>query len=391
MGPIKYVSVLLFFCLMDCASFGSGAAGKRLQRMQNSPNYKEGVFTNEIETQSLTMNRFRIAIKFFFGGDSRRSPERAPAIIKLKAIDLATPPPSGFRITWLGHATIFLEIGAKTILIDPVFSKRASPYQWIGPKRFHQAPIEIEDLPKIDVVLISHDHYDHLDHGSIQKLKEKTEIFVAPLGVGAHLEGWGIQIEKIREFDWWQKFRLGRVELISTPARHFSGRGFFDRNKTLWSSWVIRYNKNSIYYSGDSGPMPAFDKIGEKYGPFDLTIIQLGAYGEFWPYIHMTPEEAMTAHQQLKGKLLLPVHWGTFDLALHAWDEPLIRTKRAAKTQNIRYLLPRPGQRIVIHGNQYFPKTFPEFELEQDETAQDETAQDETAQDKTVQDDIAQD
>ncbi len=340
---------MLFLLIVGCSSFGSSPSGERLERIKKSPNYKDGMFINEMKTVKLTQSQWSLFFKFFFGGSDRREPENPPAIIKLGANDFAESVEKGYRVTWLGHSTMLVEISGKIILIDPVFSKRTSPFQTMGPKRFHEVPIKIAELPKIDAVVISHDHYDHLDQLSIEELESKTDMFVMPLGVGAHLEVWGIDKKKIKEYDWWQKLEVGEVTLVCTPARHFSGRGVFDENHTLWASWVIKSKDYSIYYSGDSGPMKTYTDIGEKYGPFDLTMIQLGAYGKFWPYIHMTPEEAMVAHKQLKGKILLPVHWGTFDLGLHAWDEPMLRTIEAAKNSRVPYLMPRPGQQLTLN------------------------------------------
>ena len=347
----KIVIILLLMIPLGCASMGYDAKGERLSRMQASKNFKDGIFVNEIDTPKLTASQFKVSMKFFFGGSDRREPENPIPIVKMNKDSFSQKPEKGLRLTWMGHSTLLLEMGEQIILIDPVFSKRTSPVGWMGPKRFHEVPISIQELPQIDIVLISHDHYDHLDIDSILKLKDKTNSFVMPLGIGAHLEGWGIDASKIYELDWWDTINFDKIEFICTPARHFSGRGLNDENKTLWASWVIRSEGNkrrNLFYSGDTGPMPAFKTIGDKYGPFDLTMIQLGAYGNFWPYMHMTPEEAIEAHKQLKGKLMLPVHWGTFNLALHGWDEPIIRTRKEAKKQKIEFIEPRPGEMIEL-------------------------------------------
>lgn len=334
----------------SCTTFGTSAKGKRLETMQNSLNYdKENeIFKNQIETEQMIGSFWNVTWKFFTDDNTRRSPEIAPDIVSLNDQSFLGRPESGFRVTWLGHSTLMIEMEEKKILIDPVFSDRASPFQWVGPKRFHEVPITIEELPTLDAVVISHDHFDHLDHNSIEKLISKTKFFYVPLGIGAHLEGWGVSKEQIVEMDWYEEAYDGDLQFISTPARHFSGRSLTDRNETLWTSWVIKYKTHSVYYSGDTGPMPAFKEIGDKFGPFDITIIQLGAYGDQWPYIHLTPEEAIAAHKDLKGNAILPVHWGTFDLALHDWDDPIKRTIVAARKEKVNVLRPIPGEMIEL-------------------------------------------
>ena len=244
----------------------------------------------------------------------------------------------------LGHSSVLMKVNEQIILIDPVFSERASPVQWAGPKRFHQAPIELADIPAVDVVLISHDHYDHLDKGSIKQLKDKVKHFVVPLRVGNYLREWGVSDSQITELDWWQSTKLNGVEYIATPTQHFSGRGLLDRDETLWASWVIRSSDINVYFSGDSGYFSGFKEIGEKYGPFDLTFVETGAYNHLWSEIHMLPEESMQAHIDLKGKVMMPIHNATFDLALHDWDEPLERITELAKQQQVELSTPVFGE-----------------------------------------------
>ena len=328
----------------SCASFGTSPHQNDIDKYEKSKNYKDGEFQNEIETEKLTINQFSLMMKFFFGGEEKSEPEKPIEIVSLNAKSYHKPPLSGLWVTWLGHSSMILEIDGKTILIDPVFSERTSPYQWVGPKRFHEVPIRVEDLPELDAVVISHDHYDHLDMNTIKQLNAKTPRFIVPLAVSAHLLGWGISKEKITETDWYESVMVDDLKLVCTPARHFSGRGIFDENKTLWSSWVFIGKKNRAFYSGDTGPMPSFKKIGDTYGPFDLTMIQQGAYGQYWPYIHMTPDEAAIAHKDLRGQVMLPVHWGTFDLAMHDWDEPYKLAQVAARKHKVTIVQPRPGE-----------------------------------------------
>ena len=207
-------------------------------------------------------------------------------------------------------------------LTDPVFSERASPVQFPGPKRFHAPPISLAELPPLRGVILSHDHYDHLDHRAIKALASKTEVFLSPLGVGDRLAAWGVSADRIRQFDWWQDVEIDGLRLTATPAQHFSGRSLADSNRTLWSSWVIEDDELRVFFSGDSGYFDGFAEIGRRFGPFDLTLMETGAYDPQWPYVHMQPTETVQAHQDLRGRWLLPIHNGTFDLAMHAWDDP---------------------------------------------------------------------
>ena len=248
----------------------------------------------------------------------------------------------------LGHSTLLLRIDGEFILLDPVFSERAFPVQWMGPKRFHHAPISIEELPQISAVIISHDHYDHLDKHAIKQLAEKTDKFVTPLKVGDHLLDWGVPRDKIIELDWWQHTQVNTLKITATPAQHFSGRGLFDRDQTLWASWVIQGWDSSIFFSGDSGYFDGFKQIGERLGPFDITLIETGAYHSLWSDIHMMPEQSLQAHIDLKGKVMLPIHNGTFDLALHDWFEPLERLQQLAHENDVQIRTPIFGAEVTI-------------------------------------------
>lgn len=248
----------------------------------------------------------------------------------------------------LGHSTMLIRLNGEYILLDPVFSERASPVQWAGPKRFHPTPIEIDELPAIKAVVISHDHYDHLDEAAIKLLAEKTEQFITPLNVGKYLNKWGVAETKIVELNWWQSTSFDGINLTATPAQHFSGRGLFDRDKTLWASWVIQSDNAKLFFSGDSGYFDGFKEIGERYGPFDITMIETGAYNELWSEIHMLPEQSLQAHIDLKGKAMLPIHNGTFDLSLHDWYEPLEKISVLAAKQQIKLLTPIFGEEVKV-------------------------------------------
>jgi L-ascorbate metabolism protein UlaG (beta-lactamase superfamily) len=258
------------------------------------------------------------------------------------------------RATWLGHSTVLLELDGARVLFDAMFSERASPSTIVGPKRFFPPPLALADLPSIDAVVISHDHYDHLDMETIRALatRQATLRFVVPLGIGAHLERWGVPADRITELEWGEQTALaGRgVTLTATPSRHFSGRRLRDAlgrgNPTLWATWVVTGPSHRAFFSGDTGMFDGFSDIGTQFGPFDLTMIKVGAYGEPWPQIHVNPEEAVRAHSMLRGKVMLPIHWGTFNLAFHAWDEPAERTVAAAQASSATLVMPRPGESV---------------------------------------------
>ncbi|OKS87849.1 MBL fold metallo-hydrolase [Mucilaginibacter polytrichastri] len=261
-----------------------------------------------------------------------------------------TPPESGLRITWIGHSSILIEIDGKRILTDPVWSQRASFSQSFGPKRFFDAPIALDSLPPLDAIIVSHDHYDHFDKATIEHFANLSVPFYCSLGVGFYLEKWGIAKNRITEMDWGDTAKVGDdLTITTTPTRHFSGRGITHRNETLWSAFVIKGNKHNIFFGADSGWFEGFTDIGEAYGPFDLTMLEIGAYGANWPDIHMGPDHASNAHIALKGGLMMPIHWGTFNLALHAWYEPIERLIQLAKEKQIRLFAPEPGQPTQIN------------------------------------------
>ncbi|WHY65004.1 MBL fold metallo-hydrolase [Neobacillus sp. SuZ13] len=253
------------------------------------------------------------------------------------------------RVTWFGHSAFFLEIEGKRLLFDPMFGPRPSPVSWAGTKRYkNNLFVQLEDFPTLDAIIISHDHYDHLDYQSIRKLKDKASRFLVPLGVRQRLIKWGVPSEKITEHAWWEELDFKGLTLACTPARHFSGRGLFDRDSTMWCSWVIAGRETKIYFSGDSGYGPHFKEIGEKYGPFDLTLLECGQYDERWSSIHMMPEETVQAHLDLGGQLLIPVHWGAFTLAFHAWTDPVERVTEAALRHQVNISTPKIGETVVI-------------------------------------------
>jgi L-ascorbate metabolism protein UlaG (beta-lactamase superfamily) len=262
----------------------------------------------------------------------------------------ATAPESGLRVTWMGHSSLLVEIDGVRVLVDPVWDERASPMRWAGPKRFFAAPVRLEDLPTVDVVLISHDHYDHLGKATIQRLAKLASMrdaqWVTSLGVGSSLRAFGVNAGRIAELDWTQRVEVagGRLEITAVPSRHFSGRGMFNRFETLWSSFVLTGAKHTVYFGADSGWWEGFAEIGTAYGPFDLTMLEIGAFHVLWDGIHLGPDGAARAFEALGGAgLLMPIHWGLFDLALHPWWQPMERMLEVAGERGLRLWAPEPG------------------------------------------------
>lgn len=314
-----------------------------------SPHVDNGRFENLKPVGAVHWTRqFRLLSRFLFERNERAEPDRPIPVRAVTREQLLALPSDRIAVVRLGHSSLLLKIDGGFWLIDPVFSERASPYPFAGPRRFHQPPIAIEDLPAIRGVVISHNHYDHLDKAAIRQLHPQVRHFYVPLGVGGDLARWGVPLDKITEFDWWQAKRVGTVTLVAMPAQHFSGRGPGDGNKTLWCSWALRTNDTRIFYSGDSGYFGEFKRIGEEYGPFDLTLLETGAYDEMWPDVHMQPEETLQAHLDLRGRQLMPVHNGTFRLAFHPWDEPLERIRNLSRQSGVSLLTPEIGQVVPV-------------------------------------------
>ncbi|MDH5598785.1 MAG: MBL fold metallo-hydrolase, partial [Cyclobacteriaceae bacterium] len=247
----------------------------------------------------------------------------------------------------------YIKSGSLNILLDPMFGTYPSPFPYLTKRRFNDSlPLQIKDLPLIDVVVYSHDHYDHLDYGSILKLKDKVKKFLVPLGVGEHLRAWGVDGEKIIEMNWYESIEIKGTSFICTPAQHFSGRGFSDKMSTLWSSWVIKNKNSNLFFSGDSGYFDGFKEIGNKYGPFDICFMECGQYNELWKDIHMFPEETAQAHLDLQGKLLVPIHWGAFSLSVHDWNDPVKRLNKEAQIKGINVYTPEIGEPITFDKKQ---------------------------------------
>ena len=286
--------------------------------------------------------RLEMYWKFFFE-KTEKTPQESLPQQQLQLTGLFDSQKNSLKASWLGHSSILINIDGYSILTDPIFERKVSP---IGPTRFNKVlPLNILDLPAVDVVIISHDHYDHLNKFSIQQLSDKVGVFIVPLGVGKRLAKWGIREEQIVELNWWDEFHLqDNLTIVATPAQHFSGRGLFDKNSTLWASWVIQTPTHRVFFSGDTGYFKGFKEIGKKYGPFDVTFLECGAYNERWSNIHMLPEQTVQAFFDLGGKILQPVHLATFNLAFHTWYEPMERLTNEAWRKGAIISTPVMGQ-----------------------------------------------
>lgn len=331
-----------------CSSFGGTPDPDVMATLARNATYANAEFVNQVPTPVGFERGFWPVLREWAGGDQIRRPDHPVPVFEGTAAALATPPESGLRLTWMGHSSVLIEIDGVRVLTDPIWSERCSPSQLVGPDRYAPTPIALADLPPIDAVVISHDHYDHLDEATIEHFAETDARFFVPLGVGAHLRRWGVAEARIVELDWWQRgFVPGtQVQLVTTPARHFSGRSLTDRNETLWASWVVRGPAHRVYFGGDTGLFDGFAEIGAREGPFDATLMPIGAYNPDWHAVHLDPEEAVVAHQQVGGAVLLPIHWSTFNLAFHDWFEPILRLQAAAREARVEIAVPRIGEPV---------------------------------------------
>ncbi len=326
--------------------FGKNPSGEILDRVKKSPNYRDGAFQNLSKTSVMSEDSsFIKAAMSFLNKPKGMAPERPVPGVRtdLTKLDYEAP-----TIVWFGHSSYLIHIAGKNVLVDPVFSGNASPFSFAvrsfpGSNRY-----DADNMPDIDVLILTHDHYDHLDYETLKELKPKVKMICTSLGVSSHLTYWGFEKERIIEFDWWDgKEILPGIELIGTPARHFSGR-LFKRAQTLWSSFVLRTKDYSIFIGGDSGYDTHFKSIGDKYGPFDIALLEAGQYNVTWPEIHMMPEQTVQASIDLKVKVLMPVHWGKFSLALHTWDEPVKRVVKRASELGVQVTTPMMGEVVEV-------------------------------------------
>lgn len=338
--------------------FGKAAAGQRLERMRRSPNYKGDRFANLIPTEVMVKGTsfFKLLREFRNRPPDTAPPRRLPSV----KTDLRVLPDQGAWVVWFGHSSYLLKVEGVTILVDPVFSGNAAPVSWFAKAFAGTEVYGTGEMPEIDILLLTHDHYDHLDYKTVKGLAAKAGKVCTSLGVGAHLEAWGVVAEIIVELDWWERWdfaggvdkvgsRGGGLTFMAAPARHFSGRGF-KRGGTLWSSFVLQGRGHSLYLGGDSGYAQHFREIGERCGPFELAVLECGQYGKNWPSIHMMPEQTVQAALDLRAAALLPVHWGKFSLALHPWNEPVRRLVAAEGGKGLQLATPLIGQVVKVGG-----------------------------------------
>jgi L-ascorbate metabolism protein UlaG (beta-lactamase superfamily) len=322
-----------------------GALGGRPggERVWRSPRHWGGKFHNAVPARPMPVGT-DMARELVFGGQQRHPVGDVPLV--RASHDVAR---DGLHLTWYGHASTLVEIDGARILLDPVWSDRCSPSRHVGPKRLHAVPVPLTGIGPIDAVVISHDHYDHLDMDSVKEIADlwPEARFVVPLGVGAHLEKWGVPAERTDELDWHEDTKVAGVRLVATPAQHFSGRGL-SRDGTLWASWVLEGETGKVFYSGDTDYFIGFAQVGERYGPFDIALVQVGAYDDGWPTIHMTPEHGVEAAADVRAPVMVPVHWATFNLAFHPWGEPVERVLVEAQRRGVDVVVPRPGERLDV-------------------------------------------
>ena len=324
------------------------ARGLRRERMQSSPRYVDGGFTNT-RPVSPGLKKGTVAPtmrEFVCGGQRRAPPGPLPSVNPLAR--WARPVETGLRATWLGHSTVLLEVDGARVLTDPVWGERVSPLSFVGPKRFQPVPVALDALPPLDAVIVSHDHFDHLDQPTIIALARRGVPFFTSLGVGAHLESWGVPAAQITELDWWERAAVPGTDVVLTaaPSQHFSGRSLGGRNATLWSSFVVRGPRHGVFFSGDTGLTPEYEEIRRGLGPFDLVMLEVGAFHPAWGDIHLGPANALEALTLLGGGSFLPVHWGTFNLALHAWDDPAETLLTLAPATGAHLVMPRLGEAV---------------------------------------------
>ncbi|MBU3214715.1 MBL fold metallo-hydrolase [Clostridium estertheticum] len=341
------VGIILFLNLEP--AFGGNPTKEQKNSYKQFSNYVNGKFVNDVPTSlAMSLSDNFSMIKETFSGAKDRKPD---GVIPVSVIDWNKIKSDKDSVTWFGHSAFLLSIDNKKILLDPMLGPVASPVSFAGTKRYKYSENMlniIDKMPPIDAVFISHDHYDHLDYQSIVKLKDKVAHFFVPLGVSDHLIRWGVPKEKITELNWWDEMDYQGLKVSLTPSLHYSGRGVFNKNSTLWGGWVILGKKTRLYYSGDGGYGEHFKKIGKKYGPFDITLLDGGQYDKLWPWVHMRPEEAVQANLDVSGKNMMLMHWGAFSLAYHGWNEPIERALKAAKKEDVNLFAPKIGENVRL-------------------------------------------
>ena len=356
LGGVVFLGAAFAFRHPLFPALGDSPAGVRAERIVTLPMYRDGRLRNE-----LPLEESLAAVGRAIMGE-RATASRPETMLEFTA----TPIPeeiSALAVSWLGHSTVVVDVDGTRVIFDPMFGERAAPVSFAGPERYLKTPLSLAAVGQVDAVVISHDHYDHLDMAAAQQLAAAGARFVVPVGIGARLEGWGISEEQVTELSWWEAASVGTLQVTSTPARHFSGRDATDRFSTLWSGWALIGPTHRVMFTGDTGMGPHFAEIKERLGPFDLTMPEVGSYDPAWPDVHLGPEQALAAHRILESRYLLPVHWGAFVMGNHSWTEPGERLLMAA-TPADGLLLPAPGERIdftvddaALPGTPWWPET----------------------------------
>jgi len=348
---VSFIALItMYWLLIVQPKFGKNPSGKRLERMMKSSNYRNNSFHNFSPTEVLlkSASRTKMFKDFFFGKPATTKPPKVIPSVKTDLKNLSAEDPT---IVWFGHSSYLIKSKGFNILVDPVMQGEASPISLFAKPFAGSDVYSLNDMPTIDLVLLTHDHYDHLHYESVKKLASTAKYFVTSLGVGAHLEAWGVSPKKITELDWWETATISNaIELTATPARHFSGRSFV-RGKTLWSAFVLKLHGHQLFLGGDSGYENHFKEIGKRFGSFDIALLECGQYGENWPYIHTSPEETVMAAKDLNAKILMPVHWAKFELSLHPWDEPINRATKFAMANNQPFTTPMIGEPVILNSS----------------------------------------
>ena len=357
LATLSLVALLLVIVgvlyLLARPSLGRTPEGARLERVRQSPQWDGESFFSGRKSWSPESNPSKAA-------DTAMPPPAVP-VVRTDRDVLRTAPATGLRVTWFGHSSTLVQVDRVNVLTDPFWSERASPLQILGPKRWYAPPIALADLPRIDAVVVSHDHYDHLDAGTIRALNREGVRFVVPLGVAAHLEDWGVPAERIAELDWWQSTEVRGVQIHATPARHYSGRVEFQGNDALWAGYALIGPRNRVYYTGDTSYMPEMVEIGRRLGPFDLVLTDSGQYNPGWADVHLGPEQAVELAKAVGAKTMMPIHWGLIRLAHHSWTEPAERTLAAAACHGVIVVIPPPGQPIEPSSTRQLRRWWPQL------------------------------
>ncbi|WP_226912980.1 MBL fold metallo-hydrolase [Flavicella marina] len=355
-GMILFVAILVsligvyMLFVSFYPSFGGDVSKEDQELYKTSKQFRNGVFnnSNDVPKELSFSETMKLAFTFFTTKVPNGRPKTDINVTKIDSSEVANYKGEA-KLVWFGHSSFLLQLEGRNILLDPMFGEVAAPHPLLGAPRFNKEfPLAVDKLPQIDAVLFSHDHYDHLDYKTINAIKHKTKHFYVPLGVGVHLKSWGVPEDSITELDWWQETQFETLTFVCTPAQHFSGRKLNNNKSTLWASWVIQSQNENIYFSGDSGYANHFKEIGEKYGPFDMALMECGQYNEKWSDIHMMPEETAQAGVDVKAKKIMPIHWGGFKLALHDWTDPVNRVSAKAKELSLPIVTPEIGQEIFV-------------------------------------------